>query len=87
MYSTIALLHRRISIFDYFKTLFLSFFANLAGALVFTIVLIGYGGTFETEVYKDEALAYAKTKAVTPEWHQIFLRGIICTIFLLVLVY
>jgi hypothetical protein len=36
------------------------------------------GGTFETGAYKDEALAFAKTKAVVPEWHQIFLKGILC---------
>lgn len=36
------------------------------------------GGTFETGAYKEEALAFAKTKAVVPEWHQIFLKGILC---------
>lgn len=77
MYSTVALLHRRITIFEFFKTLFVSFFGNLAGALFFTIVLIGYGGTFETGAYEEEALAFAKAKAVTPEWHQIFLKGIL----------
>lgn len=36
------------------------------------------GGTFEAGAFKEEALAFAKTKAVTPEWHQIFLKGILC---------
>jgi formate/nitrite transporter FocA (FNT family) len=36
------------------------------------------GGTFETGLYKEEALAFAKAKCVTPEWHQIFLKGILC---------
>jgi formate/nitrite transporter FocA (FNT family) len=79
MYSVVALLHRRCSFVDLAKTWFISFFGNLAGALVFTIVLVGYGGIFSTGAYKDEALAYAKAKAVTPQWHQIFLKGIICT--------
>lgn len=78
MYSTVALLHRRITIFEFFKTIFVSFFANLAGALFFMAVLTGYGGTFEDGAYLTEALAFAKAKAVTPEWHQIFLKGIIC---------
>jgi hypothetical protein len=41
MYSVIALLHRRCSIMDLFKTLFVSFFGNLAGALFFMAVLTG----------------------------------------------
>ncbi|KAF8861639.1 hypothetical protein BDZ45DRAFT_250153 [Acephala macrosclerotiorum] len=78
MYSVVALLHRRCSFLDLLKTWFVSFFGNLAGALFFMAVLTGYGGTFETGAYKDEALAFAKTKCVTPEWHQIFLKGILC---------
>ncbi|TAQ83136.1 hypothetical protein B7494_g8539 [Chlorociboria aeruginascens] len=51
-------------------------------AMVFPVglimVVLTDGGTFETGAYKDEALAFAKTKAVTPQWHQIFLKGILC---------
>jgi formate/nitrite transporter FocA (FNT family) len=36
------------------------------------------GGVFSAAPYKDEAIAYAIKKQVTPEWHQIFLRGIGC---------
>ncbi|RDW73280.1 hypothetical protein BP6252_07187 [Coleophoma cylindrospora] len=78
MYSVVALLHRRCSFLDLLKTWFVSFFANLAGSLFLMAVLTGYGGTFESGAYKDEAISFAKTKAVTPEWHQIFLKGIIC---------
>ncbi|KAB8297636.1 hypothetical protein EYC80_001444 [Monilinia laxa] len=78
MYSVVALLHRRCSFLDLLKTWFVSFFGNLAGALFFMAVLTGYGGTFESGAFKDEALAFAKTKAVTPQWHQIFLKGILC---------
>jgi formate/nitrite transporter FocA (FNT family) len=41
MFSTVALLHRRCTVFDFFKTLFVSFFANLAGALFFMALLTG----------------------------------------------
>jgi formate/nitrite transporter FocA (FNT family) len=36
------------------------------------------GGIFSASPYKDEAIAYAIKKQVTPEWHQVFLRGIGC---------
>lgn len=78
MYSVVALLHRRCSVLDLVKTWVVSFFGNLAGALFFMAVLTGYGGTFETGAYRTEALAFAETKAVTPQWHQIFLKGILC---------
>lgn len=35
------------------------------------------GGIFETGAYKTETFAFATAKAVTPQWHQIFLRGIL----------
>lgn len=41
MYSVVALLHRRCSFLDLLKTLFVSFFGNLAGALFFMAVLTG----------------------------------------------
>lgn len=41
MYSVVAVLHRRATIFDLFKTWFVSFFANLAGALFFMSILSG----------------------------------------------
>ncbi|TGO53927.1 hypothetical protein BCON_0115g00100 [Botryotinia convoluta] len=78
MYSVVALLHRRCSFLDLLKTWVVSFFGNLAGVLFFMAVLTGYGGTFETGAYKAEALSFAKVKAVTPEWHQIFLKAIMC---------
>lgn len=78
LYSPVALLHRRITILDLLKTWVVSFFGNLAGMLFFTIVLVGYGGIFSSGYYETESINYAITKAVTPQWHQIFLRGIIC---------
>lgn len=40
--------------------------------------IIRDGGTFSASPYKDEAMAFAKTKQVVPEFHQVFLRGIGC---------
>ncbi|KAK6396772.1 hypothetical protein LTR65_008670 [Meristemomyces frigidus] len=53
-----------------------SFFGNLAGMLFFGLVICGYGGVFESEVWKAESIKFAVTKAVTPQWHQIFLKAI-----------
>src|SRR6201999_2196670 len=36
------------------------------------------GGVFSADPYKAETIAYATKKQITPEWHQIFLRGIGC---------
>ncbi|CAL3962763.1 unnamed protein product [Diplocarpon coronariae] len=78
MSLVIALLHRRCSIVDLLRTWGISLLGNLAGCLFSMAVLTGYGGTFEYDAYRAEALSFAKTKAVDPEWHQIFFRGIIC---------
>jgi len=54
------------------------FWGNLVGSLFFGAILVKYSGVVEADPY----LAYIKTaavaKAVTPQWHQIFLRGIGC---------
>lgn len=39
------------------------------------------GGVFETGAYKTETFTFATSKAVTPHWHQIFLRGILGMLF------
>lgn len=57
---------------------FITFWGNLAGSLFVACILCGYGGTFSSAVYKAEVIAFTTTKAVTPEWYQIFLRGIGC---------
>jgi Formate/nitrite transporter len=38
---------------------------------------MGYGGVFSDEAYKTELFNFATKKAIVPEWHQIFLRGIV----------
>lgn len=53
-----------------------TFFGNLAGSLFVACIITGYGGTFSDATYKVEVIKFATGKAITPEWHQIFLRGI-----------
>jgi formate/nitrite transporter len=53
-------------------------FGNLAGSLFFAAVLVKYTGILSTAPYNEYVTAFAVRKAVTPEWHQIFLRGIGC---------
>ena len=76
MYTSLAALHRRTSILLMLRHWFITFFGNLAGALFVTCVIIGYGGVFSGAAYRKELLSIATTKAVTPEWHQIFLKAI-----------
>ena len=40
------------------------------------LIICGYGGVFESAVWKAESIKFAVTKCVTPEWHQIFLKAI-----------
>lgn len=53
-----------------------TFFGNLAGSLFIVAIITGYGGVFDSAEYKNEAITFANTKQVTPQWHMIFLRGI-----------
>ncbi|KAF7359105.1 putative formate/nitrite transporter [Mycena sanguinolenta] len=55
-------------------------FGNLAGSLFSAAILVHYSGIVSTEPFLSGVVAYAEKKAVTPEWHQIFLRGIGCNI-------
>lgn len=55
---------------------FITFWGNLAGSLFVMAVIIGYGGTFSQPAYHARAVTFATAKAITPAWHQVFLRGI-----------
>jgi len=48
----------------------------LLGSLFVACIITGYGGVFDTAYYHTEAQNFAKAKAITPHWHQIFIRGI-----------
>ncbi|KAK5112196.1 hypothetical protein LTR85_011629 [Meristemomyces frigidus] len=41
-----------------------------------SLVICGYGGVFESAAWKEESIKFAVTKAVTAQWHQIFLKAI-----------
>ncbi|KAF8498808.1 Formate/nitrite transporter-domain-containing protein [Gautieria morchelliformis] len=55
---------------------FVVFFGNLAGSLFFGAILVKYSDV--AAPYAAYIRSAAVTKAVTPQWHQIFLRGIGC---------
>ncbi|KAF8508585.1 Formate/nitrite transporter [Hysterangium stoloniferum] len=57
---------------------FIVFFGNLVGSLFFGAILVKYSGIVSTAPYLQYIQAAAVTKAVVPQWHQIFLRGIGC---------
>lgn len=77
MFMTTAFLHRRVTVWDVAKSWVVSYVGNLGGMLFFALVIIGYGGVFEeTPAYTQAAVNIAMQKAVNPQWHQIFLRGI-----------
>jgi len=53
-------------------------FGNLVGSLFFGAILVKYSGVLSAEPYASYVTSFAVKKAVEPEWHQIFLRGIGC---------
>jgi len=55
-------------------------FGNLAGSLFSAAILVHYSGIVSTEPFLSGIVAYAEKKAVVPQWHQIFIRGIGCNI-------
>lgn len=54
------------------------FFGNLVGSLFFAAILAKYDGLMVDDPYASYIRSFAITKAITPEWYQIFLRGIGC---------
>ncbi|TFK73997.1 putative formate/nitrite transporter [Pluteus cervinus] len=57
---------------------FIVFWGNLTGSLFFGAILVKYTGLFSVEPYLSAIQTFAVHKAGTPQWHQIFLRGIGC---------
>jgi formate/nitrite transporter len=55
---------------------FITFWGNLAGSLFVMAIITGYGGTFSTTAQHSRVVTFATAKAITPAWHQVFLRGI-----------
>ncbi|TIA28666.1 formate/nitrate family transporter [Aureobasidium pullulans] len=76
MYTTLSTLHRRTSILLMLRHWLLTFFGNLAGALFVTGIIVYHGGVLSASPYREEVLKIATTKAVTPQWHEIFVKAI-----------
>ncbi|KAH9810092.1 Formate/nitrite transporter [Teratosphaeria destructans] len=76
LYTTVSCLHRRLSPLKMLIHWFVTFWGNLAGSLFVMAIIIGYGDVFKAAAYHTEVENFANTKVVTPEWHDIFLRGI-----------
>lgn len=53
-------------------------FGNLAGSLFFAAVLSKYDGLVVSDPYASYIRDFAVTKAITPGWYQILIRGIGC---------
>lgn len=53
-------------------------FGNLVGSLFFAAILAKYDGLVVDDPYATYIRNFAVTKAVTPAWYQIFLRGVGC---------
>ncbi|KAJ7891347.1 putative formate/nitrite transporter [Mycena olivaceomarginata] len=62
-------------------------FGNLVGSLFSAAILVRYSGIVSSEPYLSGIVAYAEKKAVIPQWHQIFLRGIGCNILVCIAVW
>ncbi|KAK0734527.1 Formate/nitrite transporter [Lasiosphaeria miniovina] len=78
LYTAVAVLHGRLSIWKMLVHWFICFWGNLAGSLFVTAIICGYGGIFDHSPYRDQAIATAIEKQVSPQFHQIFLRAVGC---------
>ncbi|OAA63950.1 Formate/nitrite transporter [Cordyceps fumosorosea ARSEF 2679] len=78
MVTTLATLQRRIPWWRMLSHWTLTFLGNLAGSLLVAALLLDHGGVFATEPFRSAAISLAVKKQVSPEWYQIFLRGIGC---------
>lgn len=76
MYTTVSVLHGRLSVVRMLLHWVITFFGNLAGSLFLVTIIAGYGGILSSSPYDAEVQSFAHTKQVVPQWHMIFLRGI-----------
>ncbi|KAI4725944.1 Formate/nitrite transporter [Aureobasidium sp. EXF-10728] len=76
MFTTMSTLHRRTSVLQMLQHWALTFIGNLAGSLFVMAIVVGYGGILSDSASASQTIKFATKKVVTPQWHQIFLRGI-----------
>ncbi|KAK0730969.1 Formate/nitrite transporter [Lasiosphaeris hirsuta] len=78
LFTTIAVLHGRLSLGRMLVHWVVCFLGNLAGSLFVMAIICGYGGVFDSPPYKALVIKFVTAKQVDPQWHQIFLRAIGC---------
>ncbi|CAP74145.1 hypothetical protein E8E15_010391 [Penicillium rubens] len=78
MFTTLAVLHRRLTWSRMLIHWAVTFIGNLAGSLFIVAIIFGYGNAFSAEPFRSAVISFAIKKQVTPDFHMIFLRGIGC---------
>ncbi|KAK4454544.1 Formate/nitrite transporter [Podospora aff. communis PSN243] len=78
MFTGVAVLHKRLPIKNMLLHWLLCFWGNFAGCIFVMFVFMAGGGIFEQEPYKGQVISFVTAKQLTPQWHQIFIRGIGC---------
>lgn len=73
-----AVMKRRVPFWSLCLNWFIVFWGNMAGSLFFAAVLTKYTDVVGAAPYKESIQQAAIHKAITPNWLQIFLRGIGC---------
>ncbi|KAF1965931.1 Formate/nitrite transporter [Bimuria novae-zelandiae CBS 107.79] len=76
LFTTVAVLYRRLSIPRMLMRWILTFLGNLSGSLFIVAIIVGYGGVFDVPTYAAEVRTFVTAKQVTPKWQQVFLKGI-----------
>lgn len=57
------------------------------GSIFYAAILVKYAGILSAAPYHDYVIHFANLKMVTPEWHQIFLKGIGCNVLVCIAVW
>jgi len=78
MVMPMAVIKRRIPIWSIPLNWIVVTFGNLVGSLFFAAVIVKYSGIISDAPYNTYVTKFVITKAVTPSWHEILLRGIGC---------
>ncbi|KAJ5683576.1 formate/nitrite transporter family protein [Penicillium macrosclerotiorum] len=78
MFTTVAVLQRRLSWSKMLIHWVITFLGNLTGSLFLVTIIFGYGDVFAADPFKSAVITFATKKQLTPDFRMIFLRGIGC---------
>ncbi|CAG7989000.1 unnamed protein product [Penicillium nalgiovense] len=78
MFTTLAVLHRRLPWPRMLIHWAVTFIGNLAGSLFIVTIIFGYGNAFSAEPFRSAVISFATKKQLTPDFHMILLRGVGC---------